>query len=239
MEAYLNLLRAVAMPLLEGHLPPPELLKALLSKTLGYGIVMGASIVKLPQVSNVISARSADGLSAVTFEMEQIVFSVTMLYGFIRGMPFSSYGEAFLLLLQNCVLLALIYHHNKANKLLVLIKIGLFTSAIAAAFAGFVPKDLVQTVYDLTLIIMISARVPQILKASRERSTGKLSIITTGLNLLGTLARVFTSLADEGGYSMVRNYIIAGILHSISFSQIIYYGDQSISRKKGSAEKNE
>lgn len=34
----------------KGHLPPTPLLKALVNKGLGYGIIAGACVTKLPQV---------------------------------------------------------------------------------------------------------------------------------------------------------------------------------------------
>lgn len=112
---YVALLRECADALLAGQLPAASALKMLLSKTLGYGIVAGAAVVKVPQVLNVVAAGNADGLAASSFEMEQVALLVTLLYSASRQLPFSAYGESVLLLIQNVVLLGLINYHNKAR----------------------------------------------------------------------------------------------------------------------------
>ena len=45
-----------------GRLPDLVVLRSLLSKVLGYGVVVGASIIKLPQIINVITSGSVEGI---------------------------------------------------------------------------------------------------------------------------------------------------------------------------------
>jgi hypothetical protein len=68
-------------------------------------------------------------------------------------------------------------------------------------------RSAVGSLYDLNNFVMLGARVPQILKNFTEKSTGQLSIITFGVNTLGCVARIFTSM-QEGGAAMVRAYIL-------------------------------
>jgi hypothetical protein len=65
----------------------------------------------------------------------------------------------------------------------------------------------VGALYDVNNFIMLAARVPQILKNFSEQSTGQLSIVTFGVNTVGCVVRILTSL-HEGAHAMVRSYIL-------------------------------
>ena len=52
------------------------------------------------QVLNVYNSKSAEGLSAVSFELETFGLLVGLSYGYVLGLPFSTYGEATFLFAQ-------------------------------------------------------------------------------------------------------------------------------------------
>jgi PQ loop repeat len=58
----------------------------------------------------------------------------------------------------------------------------------------------------------------------QNKSTGQLSIITTAANLLGALARIFTTIHEGGSAAMVRGYMLGATMSTILISQILYYG---------------
>jgi hypothetical protein len=60
-------------------------------------------------VAKIVQARSAAGLSALSFELESWVLLVHCVYGGASGLPFSAYGEAVLLLVQTLLIVGLIY----------------------------------------------------------------------------------------------------------------------------------
>ena len=83
-------------------------------QALGYGILAFSCILKVPQITAVAQAKSAEGLAPISFELEQIGLSVHTAYGFLLDLPFNTYGEAAIILLQNTYLLAQIYYYSKA-----------------------------------------------------------------------------------------------------------------------------
>jgi mannose-P-dolichol utilization defect 1 len=93
-------------------------------------------MVKIPQILDVWRARSAEGLSATSFELENIGFSITASYGFLLGLPFTAYGEAAVILFQNTLLLALIYVFSKAPTWRVLVMTALNVSGGLAVTSG-------------------------------------------------------------------------------------------------------
>lgn len=72
-----------------------------------------ANLLPAVQVANVLRARSADGLSALSFELESWGLLVHTAYGYLKGLPFSAYGEAGVMFAQNVLLLALIYKYAR------------------------------------------------------------------------------------------------------------------------------
>ena len=83
-------------------------------QALGYAIVAGASLLKVPQILGILNSGSAAGLNMASFELENIGFSIHTAYGIVLGLPFSAFGEAVIILLQNTFLLAIIYYYAKA-----------------------------------------------------------------------------------------------------------------------------
>ena len=103
---------------------------------LGFGIIAFACIVKLPQILKIAKSRSASGLSMLSFELEQLALCVHATYGFILGLPFSAYGEAVVLILQNVFLLSQVYSFAKAPLWRPLLVAGAFGAALSCVSAG-------------------------------------------------------------------------------------------------------
>ena len=83
-----------------------------------------------------LRAHSADGLSALAFELESWGLLVHTSYGFLKGLPFSAYGEAAMLFAQNALLLALIYKYARLPASRALAAIIVAVSAVAAVVTG-------------------------------------------------------------------------------------------------------
>ena len=67
---------------------------------MGYGILAGSTLVKVPQLLNVVRAGSAEGLNPLSIELESLGLSIGTLYGFMNGLPFSAFGEV---VVSSCV----------------------------------------------------------------------------------------------------------------------------------------
>lgn len=191
---------------------------------MGYGIIVGSTLVKVPQISNVVRAKSADGLSAAAFELESWGLLVHAAYGAVNRLPFSSYGEAAILLAQNLLLLALVYRYSQAPASRAAGVFGVLAGAVAVLAAGGASKAAVARLYDANNLVMLAARLPQIAKNFSAKSTGQLSLVTFGVNTAGCVARIFTTLQDGGGAAMLRSYCLGLLLNATLVTQILYYG---------------
>ena len=198
---------------------------------LGYAIVAGASIVKLPQIAAIARAGSAAGLSPLSAELEEVGLSIAAAYGLSSRLPFSTYGEAVFLFLQNSILLALIYALTGARAR------GAVAVGAAALWLRFLASpsltpSLARRLMDASTAIFLSARLPQIAANARSGSTGALSLATYAANTLGGLARVATTLQAGGGGAMLRNYALGAALNATVVGQILWYGKKGGARKK-------
>ena len=87
----------------------------LFSKTLGYSIVVASTVIKLPQVFKILSARSSFGLSFNGSLLELLAVTFTFCYAFTRQFPFSAWGESFFLTIESFLITFFIkwYDHQK------------------------------------------------------------------------------------------------------------------------------
>lgn len=60
---------------------------------LGYGILAASSVIKVPQILALMKSKSAEGLAGLSFELENICFTIHASYGYLLGLPINSYGE--------------------------------------------------------------------------------------------------------------------------------------------------
>ena len=92
---------------MEGDFMDVPCLKYSISKGLGYGIVVGSAIMKLPQILKIVMNRDVTGLNAMSFYMECAAFLPSIVYNFLKGYPISTYGENVIILFQNFLLVGL------------------------------------------------------------------------------------------------------------------------------------
>ena len=118
---------------------------------------------------------------------------------------------------------------------------GLLLLGSAVALLGWemtvAPIDLVASLQTTTLFIFSASKVPQIVQAFRQKSTGKLDLFMVALQLLGSLTRVFTTLQSVDDFRYALGYIIGSTLSGIMCLQILMYGDKSATTAKKSKKK--
>lgn len=227
----ISMLGACISALSRGQLPDTAILTFLLSKALGYGILVTGAVVKVPQIMALVRSKSAAGLATMSFELENICFIIHASYGYLYQLPINSYGEAVLMLLQNTVLLGYLYRYSKTSWFRVLAFATLNVSMIWAVVSGQVSTAQAQTAYNMNNLIVTAARVPQILKNYKAKNTGQLSTVAFAANSLGCIARIFTSYQDNAGIAMIRGFVLGLVLNSTILGQILYYGRKPVAAK--------
>ncbi len=71
------------------------------------------------------------------------------------------------------------------------------------------------------------SRLPQIMLNYRSKSTGQLSIVSYILNVIGSTARLFTTMKQLGGNrSLMMGFGSSIFINSVLAGQIMYYGGE-------------
>ncbi|KAH9978350.1 hypothetical protein BJV74DRAFT_859709 [Russula compacta] len=89
-----------------------ECIKYSLSKGIGVAIVVGGTIMKVPQLLLILRAQSARGLSLTAYILETLSYAINLAYSSRNGFPFSTYGENLFLTIQNIFIIFLIILFN-------------------------------------------------------------------------------------------------------------------------------
>ena len=218
-------------------------LKYALSKGLGLGIVVGGSIMKVPQLmlskppslsplpqthpAQVLSAKSARGLSLPAYILETLAYAITTAYAYRNDFPFSTYGENSFLTIQNTLITFLIVYlpstplrkaQHTAGRL-VLTAVGTVVSLYA------VPKETLALLQLATLPLSLFSKLPQITQNARSRSTGQLSAFAVVSQIVGCLARLFTTATEVGDIIVTAGFALALVLNIIVGVQMwMYWG---------------
>ncbi|XP_024972177.1 mannose-P-dolichol utilization defect 1 protein homolog 2 [Cynara cardunculus var. scolymus] len=217
-----------------GKFPEKDCMLPLISKLLGYAIVAASTTVKLPQIMKIIQHKSVRGLSVVAFEMEVVGYTIALAYCLHNGLPFSAYGELAFLLLQAIILVATIYYFSQPVGNSTWIRALLYCGLAPTILAGKIHPLLFEALYASQHAIFFFARVPQIWKNVKNKSTGELSFITSFMNFLGSIVRVFTSLQEKAPTSVVMGSVLGILTNGAILSQIILYKKpEEMTTKKG------
>jgi len=210
-----------------------ECLKLTLSKFLSFGIIAGSLVYKLPQILKISSAKSAGGISLAAVLLEILSCTFSLAYSFNSGFAFMTYGEAAFVAIFDLVIIYQILTYEKGG-----VGVGavggllVFLASLYLMLAGFVPYHILKLLQGCVTPLIIISRTPQIWSNITTKSTGQLSIITWGLNCGGSLARVFTTLAEVNDPLVLTGFVVAAALNTTITLQILWYGDASKEAKK-------
>jgi len=206
-----------------------------ISQLLGYAIIAGSLILKVPQIMKIVNAKSAEGisLSSVLLELTSMMF--TMAYCFRFGHPFSTFGESVFISMQNLVIVLLIFYYGrKFNKLFV----SIFSTYFLVLYLLLNPREIISTpiitsLYGTIIPLFISSRIPQIWTNYVNKSSGQLALFTWIMNVGGSAARVFTTIQQTpNDHLMLASFLLAVILNGSILIQILYFGNRNIKEKR-------
>ena len=144
------------------------------------------------------------------------------------------------LLIQNIVLILMAWQFSSTpvkvqEKILVLVGYGAYVLLVLQ----FLPEDMRYLLMSSTWPVMLYARGTQVLETFQAKSTGQLSIVTTSMNLVGSLIRIGTTLKETGDMVVLSGYLLSGGLSLLMFVQYFLYLDNTKKSMKTSSEKKQ
>ncbi|XP_046852413.1 mannose-P-dolichol utilization defect 1 protein homolog [Xenia sp. Carnegie-2017] len=206
-------------------------LKLVISKGLGYGVVVGSAMVKLPQIVKVINAKSTRGLNVLSIYAELLAFTLNLSYNLAKGFPFSTWGETSFMSVQTVIIIILIYYYNANIYGMVLFPL-VYSLFVYVLNCGLVPLDVHTKLQVAVLPITSFSKCLQIYENLRNGHTGQLSGLMIFLMFAGCLARVFTTYHETGDMVLLSSFLLSLLLNGILLFQIIYYGSKQSDAKR-------
>ena len=108
----------------------------------------------------------------------------------------------------------------------------LIVSFLFLCYKGLFDDNIWKIIGSASTILSMGSRITQIVSSYKSKSTGPLSTITFGFNMLGNIARIFTSLKETKDIIMIAGFVVSFVLNLTIFLQIIYYNRKSKPPKK-------
>lgn len=253
-----------------------DCLKYAISKGLGIGIVVGGSVMKVPQmllstlsppsttkkeiltyqlrILPVLNANSAEGLSLTAYILETLSYAITLAYSVKNNFPFSTYGENLFLTMQDILITLLIIAYapspssnakSKSNSPSASNKPRDLTLALLAiAGTGYtlssLPPSTLALVQFSTLPLSLFSKVPQIIQNAQAGSTGQLSAVAVIAQILGCIARLFTTATEVKDVLVLSGFALALVLNVVLGAQMwMYWGKKEVKPVVAEKEKRE
>ena len=96
-------------------------------------------------------------------------------------------------------------------------------SSLALASERAVPPHALQFLQALTIPASLASKVPQILELNRDKATGQLSVLVVFAQLMGTAARVYTTLTETSDPLLFWGFALATGFNAVIAAQVILY----------------
>jgi len=207
-------------------IPPTACIIAVALKAVGIAIIAGACLNKAPIVMNILKNKSVAGMSTGSVYSETIMYANAASYSLLRGNPFTAWGENGILTVQ-CLLLAVLLWYYKDDP-----KISMVQRSVAAAgfglylfiVFGVLTADQYYLLMSVNMPVLLYSRGTQIHTFYSCKHTGTMSMITTGMNLMGSAIRLVTTVGEVGyDWAILSGYLISMVLNSTLMMQFVTY----------------
>eukprot|EP00927_Polykrikos_kofoidii_P076546 TRINITY_DN73616_c0_g1_i1.p1 TRINITY_DN73616_c0_g1~~TRINITY_DN73616_c0_g1_i1.p1 ORF type:complete len:236 (-),score=21.10 TRINITY_DN73616_c0_g1_i1:56-763(-) len=170
---------------------------------LGYMMVVGGSLYKIPQILQIHRAASAKGISLLSCIFSMIGQAFSLAYSVAHGHPLSTYGEAFpsfactLVIALQSLRYERAFSGAKLSQVIFFAVVSAYAACRCRLLLGARNRGVVLSAMQASVpIVTVFEKLPQVLQTFRERSTGELSVSTAVLSWIGTATRVYTSFSE-------------------------------------------
>mmetsp|Transcript_3546 Transcript_3546/g.7345 ORF Transcript_3546/g.7345 Transcript_3546/m.7345 type:complete len:268 (+) Transcript_3546:92-895(+) len=203
-------------------------LSQLITKGLGVAIILGSCLNKTPIMANMMQSKSSVGFSRVSMYSESFVYANGAAYGLLASHPVTAYGENLALCLQNMVLIAMIWKFTVHPPIGRHEKVLLFAGVILyVLLVSRLPADLQYLLQASNSVILLYSRGLQVRETFQVQQTGAQSIVTLSMNLVGGLARIFTTLKETGDMAVLFGFAVSVVLNFTMFVQYLMYKENT------------
>jgi mannose-P-dolichol utilization defect protein 1 len=173
----------------------------------------------------------------MAYILETLSYAITLTYSVKNDFPFSTYGENLFLTIQDVLITLLIIafspsSFNKPRNL----ALALIATAGTTYVLHSLPLSALAAVQASTLPLSLFSKLPQIVQNAQAESTGQLSAVAVLAQILGCIARLFTTATEVNDTLVLSGFALALALNLVLGSQMwMYWGRQEVKSKEKKA----
>lgn len=196
----------------------------LLSRMISFGVIFFSLFIKIPQIYQILHYKSGYGLSILALYIEITVNVVCICYHYQQSYAFTTYGEAYFVLLQNLIVAFFVSHfdykyHFLSWDFVVIIEFTLLFSVVK----NVAPPTFIALLWSLNIPLSLFYKFVQILAIKRKKCKGELSLATSIMKMCGSYGRIFTTYREISDKLVIFLYILNFILNAIVVCQCLKY----------------
>jgi len=193
---------------------------------IGYALSIGAVLLYLPILVDVIDAKIVDDYSIQTWWYTFVGFSSACIYPFKKKYHFSTYAELAALSIQSYLILCAISFFKK-NMTHFLCCSTVFALISQCLLTLKVPDVVFAIIHVFSVVMCNYALLPQVIFNFRKGSA-TWSPITSFMSVCGNGIRVFTTLELTKDKFLLSGYLYSTILNFLLFLQYLIYNASSL-----------
>jgi len=192
--------------------PPPAAVKSVFTNVVAGVMTAGALSMFAPVIWNILSAKSALGLSRTTWSLNLLGVSGVLAYNVHKGIPLANYIESIFLMAQSLLINALLLYYGMGLPAVRVVAAAAAYVATGALFLRQLPDRLFTPMQALATAVYSWALIPQIVGNFAAKTSGGWSPITAFLSMAGNAARIVTTLNVAKGEKMLLVQFLSGML---------------------------
>ncbi|CAG9861591.1 unnamed protein product [Phyllotreta striolata] len=204
--------------------------KSSLSKALGLLIILGSLTVRVPQIVKIYNNQSGKGINIVAVTLDLSAITIYMAYSFIKGFPFSAWGDATFLAVQTVIVGALVLYYESSQTKAISYLLG-YLVVCYVMLSGLTPLNVLWSLQTFNILLVIFGKLTQAWTNYNNGHTGQLSAITLFMLLGGSVARIFTSMQETGDNVVIMTYISSASANFVLVLQLWWYWNVDIKEK--------
>lgn len=163
--------------------------------------------------------------------LDLTAITIYMSYSFVKGFPFSAWGDASFLAVQTVLIGVFVLYYRNALAQATLY-LGLYLSVCYIMMSGLTPMSVLWTLQTFNIPIVVAGKLVQAWANYSNGNTGQLSAVTIFMLFAGSAARIFTSIQETGDMVVILTYIASTLANGVLVAQMLYYWNVQVIKKK-------
>ncbi|XP_066242164.1 solute carrier family 66 member 3 [Saccopteryx leptura] len=169
-----------------------------------WSTLLVCAALKLPQISALLAARSARGLSLPSLLLELAGFLVFLRYQCYYEYPLLTYLEYPILIVQDVILLLCVFHFN-GN---VYQAVPYLTLFVTSWFVLTLQKWIIDLAMNFCTLISAASKFAQLQSLWKTRDSGAVSAVTWSLASYTCATRIVTTLMTTSDLTILIRFVV-------------------------------